>query len=442
MGMVEDVRSAARPLEGGARDHDELLERVGDARLVLLGEASHGTHEFYRERALITKRLILEKGFHGVAAEADWPDSYRVNRYVRGRGEDRDAAEALGGFSRFPTWMWRNADVLDFVGWLREHNRSTSADVGFYGIDLYSLYSSMSEVVRYLDRVDPEAAARARERYACFETFEADAQAYGMAASQGWGGTCQEEVVAQLVEIRRRAAELLLPDGQAARDELFYVEQNARVALRAEEYYRGMFRGRASSWNLRDGHMMETLEALLAHLDRSTGTGRARLVVWAHNSHLGDARATDMRLIGELNLGQLVRERFTDDCLLVGFSTYEGTVTAASDWDGDAELKRVRPGLTGSYEALFHAVGLPRFSLMLRDEGPARSVLEEQRLQRAIGVIYRPDTERASHYLHARLARQFDVMIHFDRTRAVEPLERSSLWTPPGEPPETFPSAL
>jgi erythromycin esterase-like protein len=439
---TDEVRRAARPLAGGLDDHDELLDRLDGVRLVLLGEASHGTHEFYQERALITRRLIAEKGFHGVAAEADWPDAYRVNRYVRGRGSDGDAAEALGGFQRFPTWMWRNADVLDFVGWLRDHNERAgpASAAGFYGLDLYSLYSSMSEVVTYLDRVDPSAAARARARYSCFDTFEESGEAYGLAASGSWMGSCEKEVVAQLTELQRRGSELILPDGQAAQDELFYTEQNARVALRAEEYYRRMFAGRVESWNLRDRHMMETLEALLAHLDRQVG--RAKLVVWAHNSHLGDARATELGDMGELNLGQLVRERFGGDSFLVGFSTHDGTVTAASEWDGPAELKQVRPALPGSYEALFHATGVPRFLLPLGDDTGARARLEADRLERAIGVIYLPHSERVSHYFHARLSHQFDAILHFDRTRAVEPLERTAAHGPPLEPAETYPSAL
>jgi erythromycin esterase-like protein len=422
------------------------MRLIGDARFVLLGEASHGTHEFYRERAQITKRLIKEKGFTAVAAEADWPDAYRVNRYVRGRGEDAEAVDALAGFKRFPTWMWRNADVLDFVGWLRAYNDAlpaAAAKVGFYGLDLYSLHASVGAVLDYLDRVDPEAARRARYRYSCFDHFGEDTQAYGYAAGFGLTESCEGEVVSQLVELRRRAAEYASRDGRVAEDEFFTAEQNARLVKNAEEYYRSMFRGRVSSWNLRDRHMAETLHALAAHLERQ-GAGAAKVAVWEHNSHLGDARATQMGEHGEWNVGQLVREKYGGESVLVGFSTYAGTVTAARDWDAPAERKRVRPALAESYEALFHETGVPRFLLALRDGGAAAAGLSEPRLERAIGVIYRPETERQSHYFYARLPRQFDAVIHFDETRAVEPLERTARWQAgeEGEVPETFPSGM
>jgi erythromycin esterase-like protein len=442
--LADAVRDAARPLTGAAEDYDPLLELIGDARFALLGEASHGTHEFYRERAEITKRLIVDKGFTAVAVEADWPDAYRVNCYVRGAGEDPDGNEALGGFRRFPTWMWRNTVVLEFVEWLRAHNRSlppNAPKVGFYGLDLYSLYGSIEAVIRYLDKVDPEAAGRARERYACLEHFGQDAQSYGLAAGLGAAESCEEDVVKQLVELRRHAADYARRDGRIAEDDLFYAEQNARLAVNAEQYYRSMYRGRVSTWNLRDRHMADTLDALVGHLGRLGG--RSKVAVWAHNSHLGDARATEMGRRGELNVGQLVRERHGGETALVGFSTHTGTVTAATDWDAPAERKRVRPGLPGSFEELFHQVGLPRFLLPLGDGGRAVAGLHEPRLQRAIGVIYRPETERQSHYFAARLPDQFDAMLHFDVTRALDPLERTAGWAgATGEPPETYPSAV
>jgi erythromycin esterase-like protein len=441
--LSDKVRQAAHELTGVAQDYDPLLELIGDARFVLLGEASHGTHEFYRERAQITKRLIAEKGFTALAVEADWPDAYRVNRYVRGVGSDQESVEALAGFKRFPAWMWRNADVLDFVGWLRAHNDRLPPSVpktGFYGIDLYSLHASIEAVISYLDKVDPDAARRARARYGCFEHFQQDPQAYGYATSLGFTESCEDEVVSQLVELQRHLDEYARRDGRVPEDEHFYAEQNARLAKNAEHYYRSMFRGRVSSWNLRDRHMAETLDALVAHLDRHRQGGYAKVVVWAHNSHLGDARATEMGDAGELNVGQLVRERYGRDAVLIGFSTYSGTVTAASDWGEPAERKRVRPALAGSYEALFHDTGLPRFLLLLRDSSVAAD-LGEARLERAIGVIYRPETERWSHYFHARLPDQFDAVLHFDETRAVEPLERTAGWER-GEAPETFPAGL
>jgi erythromycin esterase-like protein len=306
---VETLRSAARPLEGGPRDFDDLLAAIGDARFVLLGEASHGTHEFYRLRAEITRRLIAEKGFRAVAAEADWPSADRVNRFVRGDPGIEDAEEALEDFKRLPTWMWRNADVLDFVGWLRERNGELPGleRAGFYGLDLYSLHESIEAVLSYLDRVDPEAAKRARGRYSCFDDFGGDPQAYGYAAAAGTKESCGDAVVEQLVELRRRALDESLKQDQRGRAEFFSAERNASLVQNAEEYYRAMFRGRASSWNLRDRHMFETLEALSAFLEEDGSL--SKIVVWAHNSHLGDARATQMGQSGELNVGQLVRER-------------------------------------------------------------------------------------------------------------------------------------
>jgi erythromycin esterase-like protein len=439
--LVNTVRATVRELTGARTDHDDLLNLIGEAHFVLIGEASHGTHEFYRERAEITKRLIAEKGFNAVAVEADWPDAYRVNRFVRARSEDVEPVEALSDFKRFPTWMWRNADVLDFIGWLREfndqiphHDRKT----GFYGVDLYSLYASIEKVIEYLDKVDPEAAKRARYRYACFEHYGEDSQAYGYAANFGLTQSCENEVVAQLTDFQRRAAEYASRNGRIPPDEAFFAEQNARLVKNAERYYRSMFAGRVSSWNLRDKHMAETIEALSDHIRRQ---GRdPKIVVWEHNSHLGDARATEMGQRGELNVGQLIRESHGDDARLIGFSTYTGTVTAASDWDGPAERKRVRPGMRGSYEELFHQFGIANFALPLRGNAAA-APLEDPKLQRAIGVIYLPQSERVSHYFQASLTRQFDVMLHFDVTRAVEPLERFEI-AHTGEVPETYPSTL
>ncbi len=440
--LMDLVQDAAHPLVGSPEDYDPVMTLIGNARLVLLGEASHGTHEFYRQRAELTKRLIREKGFTGVAVEADWPDAHRVNRYVRAESGDTDAVDALSGFERFPAWMWRNADVLDFVGWLRAHNDSLGSGqvkAGFYGLDLYSLHASMEAVLNYLDKVDPEGAGRARYRYSCFEHFGEDPQSYGYAAGLGLSHTCETEVVNQLIELRRSAAAYARRDGRIAADDYFYAEQNARVVRNAEEYYRSMFRGRVTSWNLRDHHMAETLNGLMAHLQGQREV--PKLVLWAHNSHLGDASATEMKRAGEVNVGQLVRERYGRDAVLIGFSTYSGTVTAASNWGGPAERKRVRPALPGSYEALFHEAGIPRFLLNLRDGGPAADGLRQPLLERAIGVIYLPESERVSHYFMAHLSSQFDAILHFDQTRAVEPLERTGAWGA-GEVAETFPSGV
>jgi erythromycin esterase-like protein/predicted phosphoribosyltransferase len=435
------MRSRAQELEGAARDYDALIEAIGDAHLVLIGEATHGTHEFYQERAVITDRLIAEKGFTAVAVEADWPDAYRVNRYVRGMSDDRDSVEALTDFGRFPTWMWRNTDVVDFISWLRAHNDTRPDDqrVGFYGIDLYSLRSSMEAVLEYLKKVDPPAVERARQRYSCFDQFREEPQAYGYATEFGLSPTCEREAIAMLAELQRRRSDYASRDGRLARDEYFFAEQNARLVKNAEEYYRSMFRSRDESWNLRDRHMTDTLVELMRLL--SEGGRPARIVVWAHNSHLGDARATEMGDRGELNVGQLVRERFGADAVLIGQTTHTGTVTAASEWDRPAERKIVRPSMTGSYERLFHDTGIGRMLLPLRDDAVLASAVATTRLERAIGVIYLPRTERRSHYFVARLPNQFDFVLHFDQTTALEPLERTVGWET-GEPAETFPSGL
>lgn len=439
MSDTQRLREMAVPVTGGCGDYDTIVDAARACDFVLIGEASHGTHEFYRERARITRRLIEEVGFGAVAVEADWPDAYRVNCYVRHVGDDASADDALGGFKRFPTWMWRNQVVLEFVDWLRNHNASvgSAAAAGFYGLDLYSLHTSIEAVLSYLDRTDPAEAQRARGRYACFNIFGEDPQTYGYAATRNPEASCEDEVVKQLVELRGRAREYT-HRGRASEDDFFFAEQNALLVKNAEEYYRTMFRGGAASWNLRDRHMCETLYALSDHLG-SRGVARPKIVVWAHNSHLGDARATQMSGWGEWNLGQLVRERSGAKALNVGFTTYNGTVTAASDWDEPAQVKRVRNGMRGSYEALLHEVG-GDFALDLREAG-AREAIPENLLERAIGVIYRPDTERQSHYFDADLAAQFDFVVHLDNTRALEPLEPGQRWTG-GEAPETFPSGM
>lgn len=439
---ARQLLDALHPLTGAPEDFDPILDRVGEAHVVLIGEASHGTHEFYRIRAAITKRLITERGFTAVAVEGDWPDVYRINRYVRGMSIDADAEEALGDFARFPSWMWRNADVLDFVGWLRAHNDALpdgAPRAGMYGLDLYAMHRSMAVVLDYLRQVDPEAAARARARYACFDHFGEDPQEYGYAASKGLAPSCEADVVAQLVELQRAAGDYARRDGRLAVDALFFAEQSARLVRNAEQYYRSMFSSRVSSWNLRDLHMAETLDALRGHLLAQRTA--AKVVVWAHNSHLGDARATEMGHGGELNLGQLSRQRYGTDAVLIGFSTYEGTVTAADNWDEPPQRMRVRPALEGSYERLFHETGVGNFSILLGGRSVGDEVLQSPRLQRAIGVIYRPRTERLSHYFHAVLPDQFDAVLHYDNTRAVEPLERTTQWER-GELPETYPSAL
>lgn len=422
MNPLEEIRGAAIRLDGADHDYDALIEAAKSRDFVLLGEATHGTQEFYRMRAEITRRLVAELEFDAVAVEADWPDAYRLNRYVRGDRADGTALRAFDDFERFPTWMWRNTEVLRFIEWLAVHNgsRGGEAAVGFYGLDMYSLYRSAEQVIAYLDQVDQEQAEVARRQYAALDHVR-DPQSYGYEAAHGLRPDCRDAVRSRLVELMRRGPEYLSRDGRAAADEQFFAERNAHVVMSAEAYYREMFGRRVDTWNLRDAHMTQTLLALHEHLQ---GQGRpGRIVVWAHNSHLGDARATQMGLSGEWNVGQLLREKAgRERTLLVGFTTYTGTVTAAYEWDGEAEQRRVKPARADSYEGLFHQTRLDRFCLQMT--GPdACKELEAPRLERAIGVLYRPDTELQSHYFQALLASQFDILFHLDETQAVEPLD-------------------
>lgn len=436
---AQAVARIARPIHG-EDELEQLLDLIGPARIVMIGEASHGTHEFYDLRASLTRKLIGERGFSGVAIEGDWPDALKVDRYVRGTSEDASASDALSGFRRFPTWMWRNEAVSAFVEWLRGHNarRITEQRAGFYGIDLYSLHASVAAVLSFLGDVDPPAAARARTRYACLDHAGIDPQQYGLHAHLGLTEDCESEVLAQLVEMQRRRAARsgIAPNREA----WFHAMQNAHVVRDAEAYYRTMFAGRSAAWNLRDKHMADTVDLLASHLG-SPGQP-AKLVVWAHNSHVGDALATELGDGGQITLGQLMRERHPDEVALIGMTTHHGAVECANDWDEPGKREDVRPGLPGSWEELFHATGLPRF--MATATALRRAVGESvRRLHRAIGVIYRPDSERRSHYYEARLADQYDVVIHIDETRAVRPLDR--MMVPPSaapEPPETYPSGM
>ena len=417
---LEWIRGTAIRLGGAAGDYDALLEAAGDRPLVLLGEATHGTREFYRMRAEITLRLIQEKAFDAIAVEADWPDAYRLNRYVRGEG-GTNAEQAFDDFERFPTWMWRNEEVLRFIRQLREINQNRPAEgrVGFYGLDMYSLYRSSEAVIAYLEDVDQEQAALAREQYATLDHVR-DPQRYGYEAVFGMRPDARAAVQERLDELLRRAPSYLELDGRPAADAFFFAERNAHVVKSAEAYYRAMFGGRAESWNLRDRHMAETLFALQSYLRRQERPGR--VVVWAHNSHLGDARATEMSRAGEWNVGQLVREAVGPrQAFLVGFTTSTGTVTAAHDWGGEAESRKIRVALPESYEGLFQRTRLERFYLPLG--GRAGEVLKTPMLERAIGVLYRPETEYQSHYFMASLPQQFDAVFHVDETSAVDPME-------------------
>jgi erythromycin esterase-like protein len=436
----EAIMSIARPLHGNA-ELDHIAELVAHKRLVLIGEASHGTHEFYELRAALTRRLITDYGFKAIAVEGDWPDALRADRYVRGHGDDEGAVEALSDFERFPRWMWRNHEVATFLEWMRAWNeeRPDAERVGFYGLDLYSLHASMRAVIAYLDDNDPVAAARARERYACFDhILEQDPQHYGMQAHLGIGPKCETEVVAQLVEMQLR--KLARSGRSPAGDAWFHAVQQAHVVRNAEAYYRTMFAGRSASWNLRDTHMADTVDLLAQHLGDSEP---AKLVIWAHNSHVGDARATEMGDDGQVTLGQILRQRHPGETGLIGFTTHEGSVIAASDWDEPAERKRVRPSLPASWEELFHEADIERFYVLGAD---LKRIVGEQvdRIQRAIGVVYLPHSERRSHYLHARLADELDLVIHIDSTTALHPIDPldSPEHTPEHELPETYPTGV
>jgi protein-L-isoaspartate(D-aspartate) O-methyltransferase len=426
------LREEAEPFDDiETADLSPLLERIGNSKVVLLGEATHGTSEFYRFRARLTRELIERKGFNVVAVEADWPDAAAVDRYVR-HADARAPEEPT--FSRFPTWMWRNREVRDFVHWLHEHNTGVpepARRASFHGLDLYSLYSSIASVIRYLEKVDPEAAQVAKLRYGCLTPWERDPSLYGRAALTRRFSICEAEVLATLREMLSKRFEYMERDGWGFLD----AAQNARLVANAERYYRAMYYGSAESWNLRDTHMFDTLETVL-----SFRGPESRAVVWAHNSHLGNAAATEMGARGELNVGQLARERFKDAAYLVGFGTDHGTVAAATDWDGEMEVKRVRPSHPDSYERLCHDSGVPRFLLHLREpeRDGVRGELESPRLERAIGVIYRPDTELYSHYFQAVLPWQFDEYVWFDETRAVSPLATHEVQGMP----ETYPFGL
>ena len=362
--LVNRIADAAEPFGSiDTVDLVPLLERVGDARLVLLGEATHGTSEFYRMRERISRELIVKKGFRFIAIEGDWPDAARVDHYVRHLEYPPSEWTA---FARFPTWMWRNNEVRDFVNWLREHNAATKheARVAFHGLDLYSLYVSIRSVLNYLDQVDPEAAKVARQRYGCLTPWQGDPATYGHAALTGSYRTCEPHVVRALKELLEKRVAYTEHDGER----FFDAVQNARLVTNAERYYRIMYYGSRASWNLRDEHMFTTLKNLLAFY----GTG-SKAIVWAHNSHIGDSAATEMALRGEHNIGHLCRQEFGDSAYLVGFGTNSGTVAAASDWDGPMEIKKVQPALPKSYERLCHATGHPRFMLGLRNRAELTS---------------------------------------------------------------------
>jgi erythromycin esterase-like protein len=430
--LPQMIADAAEPLpDFNDSAFGRLFDRFADRRVVLLGEASHGTAEFYRARAAITRHLIEHRGFTIVAVEADWPDAAAVDRHVR-PGATRAGTEPP--FQRFPTWMWRNTEVAAFIDWLHGYNDTVTRPdrrVGFHGLDIYNMSGSIAAVLAYLDKVDPQAARIARERYGCLTPWQNEPSTYGRAVLSGGYRKCEDAVITQCRELLQRRLEYATGDGESFLD----AAQNARLVAAAERYYRIMYYGGAASWNLRDTHMFETL----GHLLEARGP-QSRAVVWAHNSHIGDARFTDMGQVREeLNVGQLCRERFGEEATLIGFGTHAGTVAAATDWDGDMEVKRVRPSHRDSYERLCHDAEMPRFLLDLRGDQAVRSRLLDSRLERFIGVIYRPETELASHYAAASLPQQFDAWIWLDQTSAVAPLGPEH--ARPGAP-ETWPFGL
>ena len=427
--LIEAVKRVGRPLRDDG-DLDPLLERIGDARVVLLGEASHGTHEYYTWRDRISRRLITEKGFHFIAVEGDWPDCYLVNRWIKGHDGDGGARAMLHAFERWPTWMWANHEVAEMAEWLREHNRSLPDErrVGFYGLDVYSLWDSMDVVTRYLEKVDPEAARRARGAYGCFDPYEEDVQDYAMATALV-PTSCEEEVVRILSDLRSRG-----PDyREEGREAYFNAEQNALVARNAERYYRAMIRGGAQSWNVRDRHMIETLERLLQHHGPD-----ARAIVWEHNTHVGDARATDMARAGMVNVGSLSRERWGGDVVIAGFSSHRGGVIAGSEWGAPMQRMRVPEAREGSWEHVFHQAGA-HDRLVMMDDLDEVEAAQSARGHRAIGVVYHPEREAYGNYVPSVLPFRYDAMLYIDHSHALRPLKMEA-HLDEHEPPETSPT--
>ncbi len=441
--IVQDIRTLAQPLAND-EDLDPLMERIGDARYVLLGEASHGTSDFYTWRERISQRLIREKGFSFIAVEGDWPDCYRVNSYAKSLpGAAESAFAVLDAFDHWPTWMWANREVVHLVEWLRNHNNGAYGDhtplphdrkVGFYGLDMYSLWDSMHAVIQYLERVDPEAARTAREAYACFEPYGGDPQEYA-AAVAFVPSSCEDEAIAMLGELYSKAAQYQ----EEGREAFFNAEQNAMVARNAERYYRTMVRGGSASWNVRDTHMADTLDRLM-----QLHGPDAKAIVWEHNTHIGDARATDMARSGMVNVGQLVRERHADEgVVLVGFGSHRGIVIAASEWGAQMARMPMPPAAEGSYEDLFHqavtADGLDA-CLLLLDRTENRDGWMDSRGHRAIGVVYRPAFEHYGNYVPTVLPRRYDTFLFIDETAALHPLHLEPETT--DEPPKTFPTGM
>lgn len=429
--VVAELEDLARPLDGPAH-LDALVEAIGDAKYVLLGEATHGTSEFYTWRTELTRHLVREKQFSFVAVEGDWPDCYRVNRYVKG-GEGESPEEVLHAFSRWPTWMWANREVAQLVRWMRAHNDRALDDrkVGFYGLDVYSLWESMDAVIEYLKKVDPDAVAAAHRNYSCFEPYNEDAQEYA-AATALVPTSCQAEAVAALVSLRAKAAEYTA-EGDA--ESYFAAEQNAIIAKNAELYYRTMVRGGPTSWNVRDHHMVETLDRLMQHHGPY-----AKAIVWEHNTHIGDARFTDMSRAGMVNVGQLVRQQHEKEGVwLIGFGTYKGSVIAGAEWGAPMQRMDVPEAREGTYESAMHqAVGRDSLFIFRGEDEEATMTLRQPRGNRAIGVVYNPKTESWGNYVPTILPERYDAFIYIEESKAVDPLHMPA--SVDGDIPETFPS--
>lgn len=444
--LIYLLNEAAIPFDSKNQScYQKLADRMGDARIVLMGEATHGTEEFYQTRMALSQYLIQEKGFQAIAVEGDWTSVYSIHRYCQGQGEFNEANKVLDAFNRFPKWMWRNTAMSSFIQSLRQYNdacENKTDKVGFYGLDLYCLNDAAQAVIEYLQQHDPEAAKKALERYTCFDHVCGDPQLYGYLIENHLKKSCLHEVTTQLLETYRLIyCNLNINSDLNEKEQQFYVTQNARVVANAEHYYRAQFEPHHTTWNIRDQHMADTLQNIMSHLETITNKP-AKVIVWAHNSHVGDARATEMSERQELNLGQLVRERFNTNTFSLGFSTATGTVMAASDWNGKAELKSINAPLSGSYEWLFHQLKEKQFLLNLREETALTHLLQTPQLQRAIGVIYRSEIERLSHYYFSRLPYQFDALIHVDHTHALTALDQKKSSGVTRELPETFPEGF
>jgi erythromycin esterase-like protein len=433
------LRESAHGHSGVAADYEPLMEVVGNARVVLFGQASYGTHEFFAARARFTRYLIEQKGFGAVAVAADWADTRRVNRYVQGDGEDCNALAALDGFRHFPTYTWRNAAVIDFLEWLRAYNQALQGapTIGFHGLDFYNTHNAGRALIDYLEGIDPAAAGRMRLRYAfgCFGDLSDQVPDYCDQTVSSQKLSCADEIIAELVELRRKSVDEIRSAGMSAEYESFFAEHDALHACNAGRYYRRMFGGKASSWNLHNRHLDESLAALVDHLERSVSRGK--VVFWAHNADVGDTRATDMQRLRDRSLGQLARERYGEDAVLIGLTTYQGTVRAAARWDGPIEQRMVLPAVPDSYESMFHDVGIPRFVLPIRSSMTVAEALRGPTLLRSIGMIYRNEAERLNHYSQTRLSDQFDAVVHFDQTTGVHPLVGD-----PGYEADEIPSAI